>query len=80
MPKIENVHTACDRSPRPKGLQSWQIIWGLQPSQYIHAQCLMDMRIAYCVTTDSTVEPACKVHVLSKENWPYKRSDLISGL
>ena len=27
-----------------------------------------------------TLEPACKVHVLSNENWQYKRSDLISGL
>ena len=28
----------------------------------------------------NTVEPACKVSVLSNENWPYKRVDLISGL
>ena len=28
----------------------------------------------------STVEPACKVSVLSNENCPYKRADLISGL
>ena len=27
-----------------------------------------------------TVEPACKVSVLSNESWPYKRVDLISGL
>ena len=27
-----------------------------------------------------TVEPGCKVHVLSKENWPCKQADLISGL
>ena len=27
-----------------------------------------------------TLEPACKVHVLSNENWPYKQADLISGL
>ena len=27
-----------------------------------------------------TVEPACKVSVLSNENCPYKRADLISGL
>ena len=26
-----------------------------------------------------TVPPACKVSVLSKENWPYKRADLTSG-
>ena len=25
-----------------------------------------------------TVEPACKVSVLSNENWPYKRADLTS--
>ena len=30
--------------------------------------------------TPDTVEPACKVNILSKENWPYKRADLISGL
>ena len=28
----------------------------------------------------NTVEPACKVSVLSNENCPYKRADLISGL
>ena len=28
----------------------------------------------------STVEPAYKVHVLSKKNGPYKWADLISGL
>ena len=27
-----------------------------------------------------TVAPACKVSVLSKEMWPYKRADLTSGL
>ena len=27
----------------------------------------------------STVEPACKAYVLSKENWPYKRADLQPG-
>ena len=31
-------------------------------------------------TSTNTVEPACKVSVLSNENWPYKRADLISGL
>ena len=30
--------------------------------------------------TETTLEPACKVHVLSNENWPYKRADLISRL
>ena len=29
---------------------------------------------------NTTVEPACKVSVLSNENRPYKRVDLISGL
>ena len=28
----------------------------------------------------STVAPACKVYVLSKEIWPYKRADLTTGL
>ena len=27
-----------------------------------------------------TLGPGCKVHVLSKENLPYMRADLISGL
>ena len=30
-------------------------------------------------SNQNTVEPACKVSVLSNENWPYKRADLISG-
>ena len=41
-----------------------------------HPACLPTYLPTYL---PSTVEPACKVSVLSNENWPYKRADHTSG-
>ena len=48
-------------------------------STYLCCQCQCDSR-SLCSYNTSTVAPACKVSFLSKENLPYKRADLTSGL
>ena len=63
----------CDFS-HSSGLGKHIFKWNWVPLQIIYR--VGEMR--YIIILGYTVRPACKVYVLSNENWPYKRADLIS--
>ena len=61
-----------------------EIDWLMYKNHYMMCHifisvCSQKYHLCRWFAVRNTVPPACKVSVLSKENWPYKRADLTSG-
>ena len=78
---LYNILSVCMwYRPEHQGCRKQYILWKQWLETFKAGRTYAIFLVSYLAPLYNTVEPVCKVSVLSNENWPYKRADLISGL